>query len=103
MPRMFQIRITTIQATEKDGLVNSLKLKPAMQTSHTMITVTKSWNVKVCSSYIHTALNFLTSTEKPKLIPDNCMQVDSPDMVGTTTFSSKAESTEAVAYLCFVQ
>lgn len=58
---------------------------------------------QVCSSYIHTALNFLISTEKPKLIPDNCMHVDSPDMVGTMTFSSKAESTEAVASLCVVQ
>ena len=58
---------------------------------------------QVCSSYIHISLNFLTSTEKPKLIPDSCVQADSPDMVGAVTFSSKAESTEAAAYLCFVQ
>lgn len=45
----------------------------------------------------------MTSTEKPKLIPDNCTQVDSPDMEGAMTFSSKAESTEAVDDLCFVQ
>lgn len=37
---------------------------------------------QICSLNVHISLYFLISTEKPRLIPDNCRQAGSPDMVG---------------------
>ena len=58
---------------------------------------------QICSLNVHISLYFLISTEKPRLIPDNCRQAGSPDMVGTMTLSPKAEGIGTVAYLCFAQ
>lgn len=52
---------------------------------------------------VHTSLHFLTSTEKPRLMPDNSTQAGSTDVLGIIIFSLRSESIGMVAYLRFVQ
>lgn len=52
---------------------------------------------------VHTSQHFLTSTEKPRLMPDNSTQAGSPDVLGVIILSLRSESIGMIAYFCFVR